>query len=87
MGDDQPRPGISCDQATPSVCDHFSGSFLAMAMPFIACPRNPGHVFAGFGSATAAAAQSMVQVSVARDFAGRFMNAPFAHDQDKSTPV
>jgi hypothetical protein len=54
MGDDHPRPGISCDHATPSLFDHFSGSFLEAAMPLIPCPRKPGHVFAGFGSAATA---------------------------------
>src|SRR5512139_3138744 len=43
MGDDQPRPGTSMDQATLSVFDHRSGSDEPSATPAPCGPRNWGH--------------------------------------------
>src|SRR5687767_9320375 len=43
MGDDQPRPGISCDHSTFSVLDQRSASLACVPTGFDSGPRNCGH--------------------------------------------
>src|SRR5215475_10896850 len=43
IGDDQPRPGISCDHSTFSVFDQRSASRTCVPTGFDSGPRNCGH--------------------------------------------
>src|ERR1044072_4784692 len=43
IGDDQPRPGISCDHSTLSVLDQRSASRACVLTGFDCGPRNCGH--------------------------------------------
>src|SRR5215211_5705270 len=42
IGDDHPRPGISCDHSTFSVCDQRSASRACVPTGFDSGPRNCG---------------------------------------------
>src|SRR6185436_21131441 len=44
IGEDHPRPGISCDHSTFSVLDQRSASFACVPTGFDSGPRNCGHV-------------------------------------------
>src|SRR5688572_19475343 len=44
IGDDHPRPGISCDHSTFSVFDQRSASFACVPTGFASGPRNCGQV-------------------------------------------
>src|SRR5689334_22763751 len=58
IGEDQPRPGTSTDQATCSVADQRRGGAEPSAIPFPPGPRNCGQSVGGAGTASAAPAST-----------------------------